>query len=89
MISKSEIPVMGVNTFDGYGWSITEKEFMDKILFYYKNLKPSGYRYMFLDFMWSAPGRDHSANSDQDTTFAPWIDMGSCLDCNVMCDVPQ
>ncbi len=72
MISTNNTPVMGYNTFDGYGWSITEKEFKDDIIFCDKELKQFGYTYMCLDFMWSTPGRDNRDNPDQDEFFSPW-----------------
>ncbi len=72
MVSKSNIPVMGYNTFDSYGWSVTEKEFKDDVVFIDKELKQFGYKYMCLDFMWSTPGRDSRDNPDQDENFSPW-----------------
>lgn len=76
MISTEQTPVMGFNSFQGYGWSITEQEFRENVLFCDKELKPFGYRYMTLDFMWSTPGRDCRDNPDQDEAFCPW----RCMD---------
>lgn len=72
MIAKQQYPVMGFNTFDGYGWSVTEEEFHRNVIFCDKELKPYGYTYMTLDFMWSTPGRD---NPDQNEDFTPWRNM--------------
>lgn len=75
MLSKSTFPVMGFNSFDGYGWSITEEEFKANVEFCDKELKPYGYTYMCLDFMWSTPGRDTRDNPDQNEFFLPWRNM--------------
>lgn len=75
MIAKQPYPVMGFNTFDGYGWSVTEEEFRRNVIFCDKELKPYGYTYMTLDFMWSTPGRDNRDNPDQNEDFTPWRNM--------------
>lgn len=75
MISQRTIPVMGYNTFNGYGWSITEQELKDNALFVDKELKPFGYTYITLDFMWSTPGRDNRDNPDQNEQYLPWRNM--------------
>jgi len=75
MIARLRFPIMGYNTFTGYGWSITEAEFKEQVILCDKELKPYGYNYMTLDFMWSTPGRDSRDNPDQNALFTPWRNM--------------
>ena len=64
MRAKLNKPPKGYNSFDGYGWSVTEEEFKNSVDFCDKHLKPFGYNIMTVDFCWSHPGADTRPNPD-------------------------
>ena len=48
-------PPMGWNSYDCYGYGVTEKEVLDNAKFMAKHLKVFGYKYVVVDFCWSTP----------------------------------
>lgn len=61
-------PPKGYNSFDAYGWSVTEDEFKNSVDFCDKHLKPFGYNIMTVDFCWSHPGADTRPNPNLEGT---------------------
>ncbi|MCG8686834.1 MAG: hypothetical protein MI892_18280, partial [Desulfobacterales bacterium] len=47
-----DAPPMGWNSFDAYGSRINEKEFKDHVDFIAEKLKPHGYEYAVIDYIW-------------------------------------
>ena len=67
--------LMGWNSFDGYNWSVTEKEMKANTDIVDKRFKPFGYRYIVLDFIWSMSGANDNANPFQDAECNPLLYM--------------
>ena len=55
-------PPKGWNSFDAFGWSVDEDEFIAKVEFCDKHLKQFGYDIMTVDFCWSHPGKSDISN---------------------------
>jgi alpha-galactosidase len=65
MRTAQKYPPMGWNSYDAFNWSITEKEFIENVDFMDRHLKPFGWEYCVLDFLWSHPGCDERPNPNQ------------------------
>jgi hypothetical protein len=52
-----EKPAMGWNSYDCFGWSVTEDEYKANVEFVARHLKPYGYQYVVVDYLWSYDGR--------------------------------
>ena len=68
-------PPRGYNSFDSYGWSVTEDEFKKNVEFFDKNLKQFGYNIMTVDFCWSHPGGNTEPNPNQDEALETMLTM--------------
>jgi len=55
---------MGWNSFDAFGSSVTEKQFIENVDFIAEHLRPLGWEYAVVDFCWSHPAPGAVANPD-------------------------
>lgn len=62
MRAELTMPPKGWNSFDAYGWSVTEEEFKKNVDFCDKYLRPFGYNIVTVDFCWSHPGSNSLPN---------------------------
>ena len=75
IMKAAERPTMGWNSFDCYGWSVTEEEFRQNVDCMADRLKDYGWEYAVLDFCWYTPGRDCEPNPNQDKNGNPRLAM--------------
>lgn len=54
--SFAKKPPMGWNSYDCFGWSVTEDQFKENVDYVAQNLKDYGWEYCVVDFCWSYPG---------------------------------
>ncbi|HWG57906.1 MAG TPA: hypothetical protein VN661_02545 [Candidatus Acidoferrales bacterium] len=60
-------PPMGWNSYDYYNWTVNESEVMANADWLAKHLKPYGWRYVVVDFLWFKPFRgDYSLTQFKD-----------------------
>lgn len=62
-------PPMGWNSFDSFGSSITEDEFIANVDFLAEHLLPHGWEYAIVDFCWSHPAPGAVSNPNLETAF--------------------
>jgi alpha-galactosidase len=70
-------PPMGWNSYDCFGWSVTEQEVKNNADYMATNLKSCGWEYIVVDFCWSFPGNGTQSNPNQGTGFTPRLNMDS------------
>lgn len=68
-------PPMGWNSFDCFGWSVTEKELLANVEYLDRHLKAYGWEYIVVDFCWSCPGSDSRPSPNQTEGFSPLLAM--------------
>lgn len=68
-------PPMGWNSFDCFGWSVTEEEFKSNVDYMEQYLKEYGWEYAVLDFCWYTPGMNSDPNPHQTPDFKPRLAM--------------
>lgn len=66
---------MGWNSYDCYGWSVTEEEFKANVDYMNVHLKKYGWEYAVLDFCWYTSGRNFEPNPNQNETMHPVLHM--------------
>lgn len=75
MRKKLIAPPMGWNSFDCFGWSVTEKEFLENVDYMAEHLLKYGWEYAIVDFCWYTPGMSSSPNPNQDENYCPRLHM--------------
>ncbi|KAJ4833538.1 hypothetical protein Tsubulata_021220 [Turnera subulata] len=61
----ASIPPRGWNSYDSFSWTISEQEFMQSAEIISQRLKPFGYEYVVVDYLWyrrKVPGADPTAH---------------------------
>ena len=61
----AETPPMGWNSYDYYNWTVDEAETMANAEWMAKRLKPYGWQYVVVDFLWSMPLRKNTFSHRQ------------------------
>nr|XP_004239141.1 uncharacterized protein LOC101245945 isoform X1 [Solanum lycopersicum] len=51
-IGQASLPPRGWNSYDSFCWTITEEEFLQNAELVAQRLKPHGYEYVVVDFLW-------------------------------------
>uniref|UniRef100_A0A7N0UAP0 Alpha-galactosidase n=1 Tax=Kalanchoe fedtschenkoi TaxID=63787 RepID=A0A7N0UAP0_KALFE len=51
-VDRARIPPRGWNSYDSYSWIISEREFLQNAQLVAKHLKPFGYEYVVVDYLW-------------------------------------
>jgi hypothetical protein len=70
----AQTPPMGWNSYDCFGYAVTEAQVLDNAKFMAARLKQFGWQYVVIDYVWSAPklGID---TPNQDAEFKPRLNM--------------
>lgn len=68
-------PPLGWNSFDCFGWAVTEDEILANAEVMARRLKPFGWDYVVLDFCWYTEGGDANPNPHQSPDFTPRLNM--------------
>src|SRR5579862_6235541 len=68
-------PPMGWNSYDCYGYSVTEQQVRDNASFMAERLKPVGWDYIVIDYVWSSPKRKSLDPPTQNAEFQPRLAM--------------
>lgn len=75
LISTKAVPLLGWNSYTGYGNGLTEKEFIDNFNVFCEKLQPSGYEYFVIDAGWDGVNEgiklDEYGRSISDTHYFP------------------
>lgn len=66
-------PPMGWNSFDSFGSSVTESEFLANVDVLATRLRPHGWEYAVVDFCWSHPNPGPCHNPHQGPGFSPML----------------
>ncbi|MGI5958328.1 MAG: glycoside hydrolase family 27 protein [Massiliimalia sp.] len=75
MRKKLSAPPMGWNSFDCFGWSVTEEEFIENVNYMAEHLADYGWEYAVVDFCWYTPGKNSEPNPNQNDQFIPYLNM--------------
>ena len=68
-------PPMGWNSFDCFGSSVTEAQFLANLDAFVEHLQPAGYDTLVVDFCWSHPDPGTIENPSQDAALRPRLAM--------------
>lgn len=68
-------PPMGWNSYDCFGYSVTEQQVMDNAEFMDRNLRTLGWNYVVIDYIWSAPRLGPTFGPEQNEKFEPRLAM--------------
>lgn len=55
LLAAAPIPPMGWNSYDYYNWTVNESEVMANARWFAARLKPYGWQYVVVDFLWFKP----------------------------------
>jgi len=73
--ASSLAPPMGWNSYDCFGWAVTEAEVMANARYMRDHLLPFGWDTVVVDFIWSMAGASATPNPPQDENFSPRLRM--------------
>ena len=68
-------PPMGWNSYDCFGYSVTEQQVKENADYMAANLKQHGWQYIVVDFIWSSPKLEPMFAPSQDDKFSPRLTM--------------
>jgi alpha-galactosidase len=68
-------PPMGWNSYDCFGWTVSEDEVKANAVYISEYLLKYGWEYVVIDFCWSSPFAQKAENPDQDENFFPALTM--------------
>ncbi|HTQ10529.1 MAG TPA: hypothetical protein VMI31_10695 [Fimbriimonadaceae bacterium] len=71
----AQTPPMGWNSYDCYGYSVTEDEVRANAGFMAKNLERFGWKYVVIDYVWSSPKLKSLDPPTQNAEFQPRLAM--------------